>query len=121
MSGSDPAWPASPDLRRMMYWGEAAGERPIDHVRRDVPSAARDQLAFVLQNGRDAHPHMQAMGWASCRICGANLGSRDLCAFGFVWPEKADHYVTKHGVWTPECSQLLQAALDYPASPSFLK
>jgi hypothetical protein len=55
------------------------------------------------------------MGWASCRICGANLGSRDLTAFGFVWPEKAEHYIVAHDVWTPECTQLFQRALSHAA------
>jgi len=66
---NDPAWPTPPDLRRMMYWGSAPGESPTDHVRRDVPDSARQQLAFVLQNGRDAHPQMQAMGWANVSRC----------------------------------------------------
>jgi hypothetical protein len=97
----------------MLYWGEAPGERPQDHVRRDVPDVARQALAVVLQHGRDAHPDMQAMGWASCRICGANLGSRDLTAFGHVWPEKAEHYVLAHAVWTPECTDLFDAVSSY--------
>jgi hypothetical protein len=51
------------------------------------------------------------MGWASCRICGAQLGSMDLTRFGFVWPEKAEHYVVAHDVWTPECSEILRRVL----------
>jgi hypothetical protein len=107
----DPAWPSPPNLRRMLYWGRASGERPHDHIRSDVPEVSRRSVAFILQNGKDAHPSTQAMGWASCRICGANLGSRDLTAFGFVWPEKAEHYILAHGVWTPGCTILLQHAL----------
>jgi len=91
----------------MLYWGQAPGQRPHDHVRHDVSPASRRQLAVILQNGHDAHPWAQAMGWADCRICGAHLGSRDLTAFGFVWPSKAEHYITAHDVWTPECTQLL--------------
>jgi hypothetical protein len=113
----DPAWPSHPSLHRMMYWSDALGERPHDHVRRDVPDAHRRAVAFILKHGKDAHPETQAMGWASCRICGVNLGSRDMTAFGFVWPEKAEHYVTAHGVWTPECSAILQRALSAPTAP----
>ena len=51
------------------------------------------------------------MGWANCRICDANLGSGDLTAFGHVWPEKAEHYVLKHAVWTPACEAILAIAL----------
>jgi len=107
----DPAWPSPPSLHRMLYWGDVPGERPHDHIRHDVPDVHRRSVAFVLEHGKDVHPEMQAMGWANCRICGANLGSRDMAAFGFVWPEKAEHYLLAHNVWTPECSQLLQSVL----------
>lgn len=100
----------------MLYWGDSLGARPHDHVRRDVPDLARRQVALVLQNGTDAHPGVGLRGSANCRICGEPLGSGNLTAFGFVWPEKADHYVLVHGVWTPECSQLLHAALSFTPS-----
>jgi len=80
-----------------------------------VPAWCRDALAFILKNGVDAHPGIQAMGWANCRICDVQLGSMDLTRFGFAWPEKADHYVVAHDVWTPECSDLLRAALSHGA------
>lgn len=91
----------------MLYWGAGPHARPQDHVRVDVTDAERRELAFVLEHGRDAHPKMQTKGWATCRICRDQLGSRDLTAFGFVWPERAEHYVLQHGVWTPECTALL--------------
>jgi hypothetical protein len=47
------------------------------------------------------------LGWADCRICGAQLGTRDFFGHGFIWPEKAEHYVLEHDVWTPECAELL--------------
>jgi len=28
---------------------------------------------------------------------------------GFVWPEKADHYVLVDDVWTAECDEMLAA------------
>ena len=95
---SDPAWPAPTSLLRMLYWGDTHGGRPQDHVRRDIPDVSRRALVVVLQHGKDAHPDMHTMGWASCRICGVNLGSGDLTAFGYVWPEKADHYILAHAV-----------------------
>lgn len=112
----DPATPSPTLLRRMLYWGDTPGTRPHDYVRNDVPELARRQLALILQNGADAHPGIGLRGWANCRICGAQLGSGNLTAFGHVWPEKADHYVLAHDVWTPECSQLLRAALDFKPS-----
>ena len=104
----DPAWPSDPALIRMLYWGTAPGDRPRDHIDVTVPTVHRRSVALVLKHGADAHPNVQAMGWASCRLCGAHLGSRDLTAFGFVWPEQAEHYLIEHDVWTPECAQLLQ-------------
>src|SRR5262249_35450515 len=42
--------------------------------------------------------------------------SMDLTRFGFVWPEKAEHYVLAHDVWTPECSALVESALSRAAA-----
>jgi hypothetical protein len=81
-----------------------------------VPDLARRQVTLVLQNGEDAHPGVQLKGSASCRLCDEMLGSGNLNAFGFVWPEKADHYVTAHDVWTPGCEELLRAALAFRPS-----
>jgi hypothetical protein len=100
----------------MLYWGREVGQRPQDFVDARVPAWEREAIAFVLKNGIDAHPGIQAMGWANCRLCGANLGSRDFTRFGYVWPEKAEHYLSSHGVWTPECSSLLQRALSRSSS-----
>lgn len=113
---ADPAEPSPSSLRRMLYWGDSTGQRPQDHVR-DIPDAVREAAVFILKNGRDAHPGMRLKGWADCRICGAQLGSGNLTAFGFVWPEKAEHYILAHRVWTPECAQLLQQVLDGPRPP----
>lgn len=98
----------------MLYWGSDPGERPNDHIRQAVPDVSRRAVAFVLEHGKDAHPEIQAAGWANCRLCGAALGSRDLTAFGYVWPEKAEHYVSAHGVWTPECDAILHCVLSSP-------
>ncbi len=100
----------------MLYWGTDPGERPHDFIAAQVPSWQRDAIVLVLQNGVDAHPGIQAKGWASCRICGAQLGSMDLTRYGYVWPEKADHYLVEHGIWTPECSDLLQVVLAFGGS-----
>ena len=110
-----PGYPTPASLWPLLYWGSEPGERPQDYVDAFVPSWARKAVAFVLARGADAHPGIQALGWADCRICGAQLGSMDLTSFGHVWPEKADHYLVKHEVWTPECSELLLAVLSHAA------
>ena len=97
--------------------GVALGRKrgqPKDHVRHDIPPIDRVELIRALQQRSVANPTggeigISYMGWADCRICGARLGTRDFTNYGFVWPEKADHYVALHKVWTPECSELLAA------------
>ncbi len=49
------------------------------------------------------------LGWADCRICGARLGTKDLSGYGLVWPEKCEHYLEAHGVWTEGLDRLLKA------------
>lgn len=81
--------------------------QPQDHIRRDIPMAVREELAKVLENGERG---ISYMGWADCRICGERLGTADMVGHGFVWPERAEHYVLKHDVWTPGCDALLVAS-----------
>jgi hypothetical protein len=86
--------------------------QPRDHVRDDVPRIEREELARALQLRSPQNPTggnvlTSYLGWADCRICGARLGTRDFFGHGFVWPEKADHYVLVHKVWTGECTDLL--------------
>jgi len=100
------------------FFGVVPGGRkhgqPKDHVRSDVPRPDREELARALQLRSATNPTggdvlMGYMGWAACRICGDRLGTRDLFGYGFVWPEKADHYVLIHQVWTKECDEMLAA------------
>lgn len=90
--------------RKILFWEHTPGMRPQDFVRDDVPREKREMLARTLANGRRGVTYR---GWAACRICGKNLGSSDLHGHGFVWPEKAEHYVLEHDVWTPGCDALL--------------
>lgn len=109
--GSNPRSLMEPDgesATQILYWGQSSGRRPRDFVRPGVPVGARQIVAAVLSSGRDAHPGWSAKGWANCRICGRQLGTGDLTALGLVWPERAEHYVLEHHVWTPGCSELLR-------------
>jgi hypothetical protein len=88
--------------------------QPKDHVRHDVPWEDRETVAKALQLRTTMNPIggdilMSYMGWADCRMCKERLGTRDFFGHGFVWPEKADHYVRVHRVWTKECDDLLTA------------
>lgn len=116
--------------KRLLFWDELAGElqplldllnvvpggrkygQPKDHIRRDVPWPDREDLSVALQlrsslNTRGGDVLMGYRGRANCRICSLQLGSRDLFGHGFMWPEKAEHYVIVHHVWTPECDEML--------------
>lgn len=101
------------DLLNVVPGGRKYGQ-PKDHVQHDVPWADREELARALQlrssmNPRGGDVLMGYMGWANCRICGERLGTRDLFGHGFVWPEKAEHYVLNHSVWPPGCDEMLAA------------
>lgn len=116
--------------KKILYWDELAGElqplldvlgvklrgehrgQPKDHVRQDVPWEDREEVARALQLRSAMNPTggdvlMGYMGFAECRICGEHLGTRDFFGHGYVWPEKADHYILVHKVWTADCDALL--------------
>lgn len=117
--------------RQLLYWddevddvmplvhalGVALGQRrgqPKDHVRHDVRASDRLTLVSALQIRSAANPSGGAVlathaGWADCRLCGRHLGTRDFFGYGFIWPERADHYVLIHKVWTKECDEMLAA------------
>lgn len=50
-------------------------------------------------------------GFAECRICGKRLGTCDYEGNGFVWPEKAEHYILEHGVWVASDMEPFLAAV----------
>lgn len=88
--------------------------QPQDHVRHDVPWIDREELVRALQLRSTMNPAggdvlMSYFGFANCRICDMQLGTRDLFGHGFIWPEGADHYVLNHKVWTPGCDEMLAA------------
>lgn len=105
------------DFLRVVPGGKKYGQ-PRDHIRHDIPWNDREELARALKLRTEAGAYvggpggdvfMGYMGYANCRICGEKLGTRDLFGYGFVWPEKADHYILNHKVWTKECDDLLAA------------
>lgn len=91
--------------RPIFFWIDGEDE-PRDHVRR-VPRVDRKALAEVLAAGRVLARYR---GMARCRICGERLGSQTLGAHGFVWPQRAEHYVMVHSVWPPGATELARKA-----------
>jgi hypothetical protein len=90
---------------KILYWSEKL--RPLDCVRDDIPREKREAVAKILADGK-AIEHWR--GIARCRLCSKMLGSADLSRYGFIWPQRAEHYVIKHNVWVPELDVLLEKA-----------
>ena len=87
-----------------LFTGKAPNIQPQDCVRSGIPRADREDLARALARGTMKESYF---GYAHCRICGLELGNKDLVGWGWQWPEKAEHYVLMHDVWTPACTRLL--------------
>jgi hypothetical protein len=89
------------------------GDDPRDFVREAVSDDDRRAVIRALMPHAASNPTggeygIGYMGFATCRICGTRLGTRDMFGHGFMWPEKAEHYLEAHKVWTPGCEQLLR-------------
>lgn len=104
--------PLRPDTWRLgqpepiLFWFERAWNPKRFQDRAFEVSPRRIATAVSLL--RAGRTHVPYKGWADCRICGKRLGSRDLRDGAFLWPEKAEHYVLGHAVWTPELDLLLE-------------
>ncbi len=88
---------------RLLFW--SAKSPPQRYIRPEVPPADRTALIDALRGGRKV---AYFMGWARCRICAKPLGTADMLVCEMVYPERADHYLSEHDVWTPECDELLR-------------
>lgn len=83
---------------RIMFWSEKDPPSRFAGLTKGVP---KEDVALAVALLRSGTPGQSYMGWADCRICELRLGTKDFSRFGFVWPEKAEHYIDEHGVWTP--------------------
>jgi hypothetical protein len=91
------------DKPRLLYW---SGSRPPHlYVRDEVPEADRGAVVDALASGQVV---VRYMGYANCRICKIVLGSCDMLTHGMIYPQKAEHYLEMHRVWTRECDELLR-------------
>lgn len=125
------------DGKRILFWDEPAlgtlapllsflnvkpRGQPSSFVRRDIPWEDREQLGKALVVRNQSNPWggdilESYLGSANCRMCGITLGSRDLFGYGFIWPERAEHYILDHNVWTPDCTEMLHAVRRTVARP----
>lgn len=90
-----------------LFTGRIPNLQPKDCITNRVTLRKRQIVGKLLAAGE---PIKAYMGHAHCRICGVELGYRDLAGYGFTWPERAEHYVLEHDVWTPDCDRLFAAA-----------
>lgn len=93
------------DVAVTLFTGRTPNIQPIDCVKHGVPRSRRELAGRLLASGKVID---RSYGVANCRICGFELGSADLGAFGHMWPEKADHYVLEHDVWVPGLDRLIE-------------
>ena len=91
------------DKPRLLYWSGSIP--PHLYVRDGVPEADRAVVIDALASGQVV---VRYMGYAKCRICKTVLGSCDMLTHGMIYPQKAEHYLEKHRVWTSECDELLR-------------
>jgi hypothetical protein len=88
----------------LLYWSESPGGSPDEYLGGEEEK--RIWIAAALAQGTRGIGYM---GYANCRICDTLLGSADMTGWGFVWPEKAEHYLLAHSVWTPQCMDFFNA------------
>lgn len=101
-------------LKDIFFWSDSKDPKkdkdPKDFVVSGIPALKRLALAGILMNGETLAKYR---GIAHCRMpnCTVGLGSSDLAAFGYRFPQGAEHYVLMHNVWVPGADGLLELAL----------
>lgn len=101
------------ELPRIFYWyadydplkfaGNIAKMQSSRDARARAMAEYAPQVVAHLQQGRE---YRRNEGAALCRICGEQLGTADLTNTFVAWPQGTEHYISAHGVWTPEHSWL---------------
>jgi hypothetical protein len=92
--------------RPLLFWSVLRTPQAFAGKARFVRKDIRQLVLSILPQGRVTEAWA---GYAYCRICKEQLGSKDLAGFGFAWPERAEHYVEKHEVWTPDLDDFVKA------------
>lgn len=95
------------EAREIMFWSE---EYPPENYAGSAQVVRPEHKEFVVDLLKAGNSLAAWMGYADCRICGERLGTQDLGLLGLKWPEKAEHYVLEHDVWTPGLTALFKAA-----------
>lgn len=106
--------PEFPDgLPRLFYWYDDFDPAQYMGVLPKMQQSSNPQHRTIADSAASLVAHLQQgriqasyKGDAHCRICGQKLGSSDLTNTFVAWPEGTEHYITAHGVWTPQHSWL---------------
>ena len=86
-------------MKDIMFWSESLDPRQLVGLSANVDSAIIYRAVSKLQSGRITTRYR---GYATCRLCGQKLGSCDMVSGHWRFPEGAEHYILKHGVWYPD-------------------
>jgi len=87
-----------------MFWSDQDSPQLYEGLVAGVP---RTDVRLAIWLLRAGGPGVAYLGFARCRICGEILGTKDFGLLGFVWPERAEHYIERHGVWVPGLNDLI--------------
>jgi len=98
-------------IDHIMFWNDGPFIVNRPHTRMGYAQlyASPEDRQLVIETLKRGAVRDAYLGWADCRICGARLGTKDLTGYGLVWPEKCEHYVEAHDVWTEGLDRLLKA------------
>lgn len=83
---------------QLMFWDDKLDPKKLVG---NAASVDATRVARAVERLKSGRPGARYRGYATCRVCGAQLGSMDMVLPGWVFPEKAEHYIEKHGVWYP--------------------
>lgn len=111
--------PQFPDnLARLFYWYDDYDPAQYMGVLPKMQQSPNPQHRAVAESAAALVAHMQQGRTqveyeepAHCRICGEPLGTQDLTNTFVAWPQGSEHYITAHGVWTPQHSWLAGVVL----------
>lgn len=103
-------WSEHP-ANHIMFWSDSPLIANSPQARAGLAAlyASPEDRRLVIEALKNGAVRAAYLGWADCRICGARLGTKDLAGYGLIWPEKCEHYVEAHGVWTEGLGRLLAA------------
>jgi hypothetical protein len=120
---------ASKKVYLIGYWSWGGNSRYSDYEIYPHPSEWVDlnwdeeqrlEVYRTLKSGKKCRFYM---GWSSCRICGAHVGTGEKLKGKFLYPEGLEHYIEKHNVRLPTTiiTDLLHPSILDPKEKDIIK